>query len=278
MSHIGDDTMQTIGEIISFLDSKMTTPTLYGWFHLLFLAITVIVAVVLIKKFKNPSEKTVRKILLIFAVVSLVLEVYKQINFTFSYDGAVITADYQWYAFPFQFCSTPMYVGLLAAIIKHKKLHNALCIYLATFSVFAGVCVMAYPGQVFIETIGINIQTMICHGAMVSIGVWLLCCDYIKFDKRSIWPGLSVFGVMILIASIMNEIAYFTGLLETETFNMFYISPHCEPSLLVYSSVQEIIPFPFCLIVYFLAFSLASIIILLVPLIKNRRNLSKEKQ
>ena len=274
----GNERMKVLGQIITFLDSDMPEPTLYGWFHLLFLAITIIVAILLIKKFKNPSEKTVRKILMIFAAVSLTLEVYKQFNYTFSYDGAVINADYQWYAFPFQFCSTPMYIGLLAALIKNKKIHNALCIYLASFSVFAGICVMAYPAQVFIDTIGINIQTMICHGAMISIGVWLLCCDYIKFDRRSILSGASVFGVMILIASVMNEIAYFTGLLESESFNMFYISPHCDPSLPVYSLVQEVIPFPLCLIVYFLAFSIASYLILLIPNLKKKTTLSKEKQ
>ncbi|MBR6502515.1 MAG: YwaF family protein [Clostridia bacterium] len=270
--------MKVIGQIIAFLDSDMTEPTLYGWFHLVFLAATVIAAVLLIKRFKSPTEKTVRKILIIFAAVSLVLEIYKQINFTFSYDGTTINADYQWYAFPFQFCSTPMYVGLLAAIIKSKKIHNALCLYLASFSLFAGVCVMAYPVQVFIGTIGINIQTMICHGSMIAIGVWLLCCDYIKFDKRSILPAASVFGVVILIASIMNEIAYFSGLLESENFNMFYISPHCDPSLPVYSLVQEIIPFPLCLIVYFLAFSIASYLILLIPNLKKKTIISKEKQ
>jgi hypothetical protein len=248
----------------------MTTPTLYGWFHLLFLAITVIVAVVLIKKFKNPSEKTVRKILLIFAVVSLVLEVYKQINFTFSYDGAVITADYQWYAFPFQFCSTPMYLSLLAALVKNKKVHDALCAYLATFALFAGLCVMFYPPQVFIATIGINIQTMICHGVMISMGIYLLGSGYVKLEHKTILKAIPVFAVCIALACVMNEIAYFSGLLENETFNMFYISPHCEPSLPVYSLVQQVVPFPWCLIIYIAAFSLASYLILLIAMLIKR--------
>ena len=117
---------------------------------------------------------------------------------------------------------------------------------------------------------------MVCHGSMVALGGYLLYTGYVKLSHKTLLKALPVFAVCVFLAVGMNEIAHDTGL--TETFNMFYISPHCEPSLLVYSSVQEIIPFPFCLLVYFLAFSLASIIILLVPLIKNRRNLSKEKQ
>ena len=81
----------------------METPTLYGWFHLLFFALSILLGVWLCLKFKQPDEKTVRRIILIITIVSIILEIYKQINYTFSYDGVKINADFQWYAFPFQF-------------------------------------------------------------------------------------------------------------------------------------------------------------------------------
>lgn len=255
------------GELLNLLDTQMTEPTIYGWFHLLFIAITITATIVMCQCFKNPSEKTTRKILFVFAAISIVLEVYKQINYTFTYDGNKIITDYQWYAFPFQFCSTPMYVALLASFIKQTKLHNALCAYLATFSVFAGLCVYAYPEQVFIGTIGINIQTMVCHGAMIVIGIWLLYCNYIKSEHKTILYATPVFAVMIILAMIMNDVANQSGLLTRESFNMFYISPHCEPSLPVYSLVQEVVPYPFCLIIYLVAFSLAAYIILLISIL-----------
>ena len=203
--------MSFLGSIITLLDARMTEPAMFGWFHLLFIALTMLCAVFLCKKFKNPSQKTVSKILLSFALISIFLEIYKQFNYTFSYDGNIVTADYQWYAFPFQFCSTPMYVALLAVIIKKEKIHNALCAYLATFSTFAGICVFAYPEQVFIDTIGINIQTMICHGGMIAIGVWLLTCGYIKLQHKTIVPASVTFAIMVVLASVMNEIAKLTG-------------------------------------------------------------------
>ncbi len=258
--------MQFIGKIINILDARMTTPTMYGWFHLLFFALTIAGAVYLCKRFHNPSQKTVQKILLTFALTSIFLEVYKQFNYTYSFDGAAITADYQWYAFPFQFCSTTMYIGLLAALISKEKIHNALCAYLATFSLFAGVCVMVYPGQVFISTIGINIQTMICHGSMISIGVFLLGSGYVKLEHRTVCRAIPVFVIMIAMATVMNEIAFWSGLLEYETFNMFFISPHCDPSLPVYSLVQAAVPYPWCMIIYVVGFSLAAYIILLIAM------------
>ncbi len=131
--------------VLAFLDAEMETPQSYGWFHLLFIALTIGGAVLLCVLHKKDDPDRVRKIILITAIVVIVIEIYKQINYSFSYSGEVVEFDYQWYAFPFQFCSTPMYVGLLAGIIKKGKVHDALCAYLATYVLFAGICVMVSP-------------------------------------------------------------------------------------------------------------------------------------
>lgn len=254
--------MEFLGELLEILDARMDTPTMYGWFHLLFFALSVALGAALCK-WKQPTDSFVSKLLLTTAILSIVLEVYKQINYTFSYDGQSITGDYQWYAFPFQFCSTPMYVGLLAGLLKKGKVRDSLCTYLATYALFGGLVVMIYPAQVFISTIGINIQTMICHGSMLTVGIYLLGSGYIKAEHKTILKAIPVFLCLVAMATVMNEIAYFSGLLETETFNMFFISPHFEGTLPVYSSVQAVVPFPWCLIIYILAFSAASYIMLL---------------
>lgn len=256
--------MNFFGKIIEILDYKMKVPDLYGWFHLLFFALAIIAGIVLIKKVKASDVKKVRNVLLVTSVACIILEIYKQFNYTFGFDGIKITADYQWYAFPFQFCSTPMYIGLLAGLIKNEKIHSALCAYLATFALFAGLCVMFYPGDVFVDTIGINIQTMICHGSMVSLGIFLLGSGYVKSEHKTLFKGALVFAICVCIAMIMNEIAHFSGL--EETFNMFFISPHEAPSLPVYSIVQQFVPFPLCTIIYIGAFTLASYIILLISM------------
>jgi hypothetical protein len=159
-----------------------------------------------------------------------------------------------------------MYMGLLAGITRKGKVHESLCAYLATYSIFAGICVMLYPVTVFVDTVGINIQTMFCHGSMIVIGVYLLATGYVKLEHKTILRAIPVFAICVTIASVMNEAAYYTGLLENHDFNMFFISRHAAPSLPVYSLVQEVVPFPFCLIIYVGAFTLASYLILLVAM------------
>lgn len=251
--------------VLAFLDSSMQTPEGYGWFHLFWFLLSFLALIPLCRFPKKPSADHVRRVVLVTAILVTALEIYKQINYSFSYEDGIVF-DYQWYAFPFQFCSTPMYIGLLAGLTKKGKVHESLCAYLATYAMFAGLAVMIYPNDVFISTIGINIQTMICHGSMITIGIYLFASGYVKLQHKTILKAMPVFAVNVALAAVMNEIAYQVGLLETETFNMFFISPHCDPSLLVYSDVQKLVPFPFCLIIYILGFTAAAYVILLLAM------------
>ncbi len=251
--------------VLGFLDSSMETPASYCWFHLLWLALTFLALIPLQRFPKQQSDAHIRRVVLATAIVVTLLEVYKQVNYSFSYENG-IAFDYQWYAFPFQFCSTPMYIGLLAGLTKKGKVHESLCAYLATYALFAGLAVMIYPNDVFISTIGINIQTMICHGSMITIAIYLFATGYVKLHHKTILKAMPVFAVMVGMAAVMNEIAYQVGLLETETFNMFFISPHCDPSLLVYSDVQRVVPFPWSLVIYILGFTAAAYLVLLIAM------------
>lgn len=252
-------------QILRFLDSKMAVPGMYGWFHLLWLSIVLFSTILICIKMRSASRKTVRMLVLITALVVAFLEVYKQINFSFGYQDG-IRFDYQWYSFPFQFCSTPMYIGLIVGLTREGRTHDACSAYLATYALFAGICVMLYPASVFIDTIGINIQTMVCHGSMIVIGIYLLASGYVNLEHKTLLKAFPVFTCCVVVAMVMNKLAKLAGILETETFNMFFISPYCEPSLPVYSIVQQYVPYPFCLIIYVIGFTLASYIILMAAL------------
>ena len=248
--------MRFLQHTLRLLDASMKTPGLFGWFHLLWLGITA-AATIMLCRYGKGKERTV---ILWTTLLVIFFEIYKQINFSFSYTKG-ITFDYQWYAFPFQFCSTPMYVGLLAALTK-GKLHKALCSYLSTFALFAGLCVMFYPGDVFIDTIGINIQTMICHGSMVVIGSYLLSTGYVQLTYKTVLKALPVFAVCVFLATGLNELAHITGL--KETFNMFFVSPYWDCTLPLYNLIHESVPFPLNLVIYIAGFTVAAWIVLML--------------
>ena len=251
---------------------NMVKPELYGWFHILCLVLSILLIISLLKI--KTTQKSIRWILGITSVVVILLEIYKQLYCSVDI-GESISFHYKWNVFPWQFCSTPMYIGLLASIIKNQNTHYRLCCYLCTYALMAGICVMLYPSSVFSENILINIQTMINHGTMVSIGIYLLLCNYVRCEAKTLAEAFKVFSVCISIAIVLNEFAYDTGIVKDHAFNMFYISPHVEGGLPVYGAIQEIVPYPLNLFIYILGFTLGSGIILW--LIRMAINFSKNR-
>ncbi|MBE5756243.1 MAG: hypothetical protein E7342_00415 [Clostridiales bacterium] len=260
--------MNFIAKLLLLLDSKMTVPTNYGWFHLMFLAIVIVGTVLLSLKYKDCSNKTFRKILLIFWIVLLVLEIYKQINYTFKVESGEIVADYQWYAFPFQFCSSPLYVLPFIVFLKDGKVRDSLIAFMSVFCIFGGISVMIYPNDVFIGTIGINIQTMVHHGSQVVLGVFCTVWYRKRFDItfRHYFKASIVFVTFIIVALVLNVI--FRNLLLSmnidETFNMFYISPYFPCTLpLLGDLIYPNVPYIVFLLIYIIGFIFVGAIIYL---------------
>lgn len=250
-------------KILEFLGAQMETPQPYGWFHLLFVGLTVALTIFLCIAFRNCGDKTFRRIILIFWIVIVLFEIYKQINFTFTVSDGKIVADYQWYIFPFQFCSTPFYTLPFIVFLKDGKLRDAFIGFASIFALVAGIAVMALPTTVFVPTIGIDIQTMVHHGSQIAVGVF--CCVHERKKYRGIripLSALGVFAVMAAIASIMNEtFIYFIP--EGETFNMFFISSHFGCDLPVLQNIQASAPYPVFLLAYFAAFGIGAAVVYL---------------
>ena len=79
---------------------------------------------------------------------------------------------------------------------------------------------MLYPVDVFTEFAGINVQTMFCHGSMIVIGIYLLYSGKIKFHICTLGKALLIFFIGVMIADILNEVAYCAGILKTDVLSL----------------------------------------------------------
>lgn len=253
-------------QLLAFLDGKMTAPTSYGWFHILCLALVVVGCVIVFLKARNISDKQLDLVLLSVASALFLLEVYKQLNY--SYDWEADSWGYQWYAFPFQFCSTPMYVMFAAVFIKNEKARRSMYAFLATYGLFAGTAVMIYPNDVFTKTIGVNVQTMVHHGSMIVIGVLMYVSGRAKLNHKTVLYGLPTFAILTASAMTMNILYEFFGDPE-QTFNMFYISPYYDCTLPVLSIIYPLVPYPVFLVIYTFGFTLAGYVMSLIAIAAN---------
>ena len=106
--------MNSFEKLIYLLQGEMIEPALFGSFHLIWLVLTLIISIILYSIKKKYNEKQLKIVLGTYGIIALILEILKQLIWSFNYDVVtnIVTWDYQWYAFPFQLCTTPIYVSI----------------------------------------------------------------------------------------------------------------------------------------------------------------------
>lgn len=276
--------MSFFEKIIAFMQTEMAKPTLFGWVHLVWIAVAIGLIVLVCFKCRNLTDKQFRIILLVVGCVLIVFEIFKQLNF--AYDAATDTWDYEWKQFPFQFCSVPMYVMLFAAALKEGKLRDYLCSFLATFGLFAGLIVLLYPATVLSPVVFRFSQSMIHHIALLVIGVIMFVSGKVKIEHKTVLKAMAVFAGCVVIAFVMNVVYHATGC--TDSFNMFYIGPHSKSDLPVFADIGKALHIEYdyvhignfvFVLLYIIAFSIAAYVVLLTAmLIKKICSVVKQKK
>ncbi len=258
--------MEKLVKLYELLDKEMNTPTVFGRFHIACLCITLLISIIVCRSMRNAPERTVNRFIGFVWVVIVVLEIYKQLNFSFSVEEGRLVWDYSWYAFPFQFCSSPLYILPVIAFRRDGRLRDCAISYMACFSFFAGLAVMIYPGNVYMSTIGINIQTMVHHGMQVVLGAMLAVRYRSKMNARFYFKGVRLFVLMCALAIGMNYgfYNYIRPLGIDETFNMFYISPNFECPLPLLGDIFEMILYPVFLAGYIIGFSFCAALMFVI--------------
>jgi hypothetical protein len=253
-------------KIILALQFEIPRPASYGPFHLICLAISAVVLVLLVTRKHSDREKTLKTVLLVYGIGALVLEAIKQIIWSYSFDPAAQTGtwDYQWYAFPFQLCTTPIFASLICAFLKESPLRRSLLSYMAFFTILGSLATAVYPESCFVRTALVDVHTMYLHLGSLVVSLWLLLTGQVKTTFRNLQRGFGVFLVFVLLAEALNLGLYHAGILGDETFNMFYISPYFISSLPVFDVIQQKVPFAVFLLLYLIAIFLGASLVWLI--------------
>ena len=254
--------MNFFEKVVYFLQAEMTRPNPFGWFHLMWIGLSVIAIIVLFLLRKKYNEKQLKTVLLIYGVVAFVLELIKQIIWSFNYDinTGIGSWSYEWYAAPFQLCTTPIYVSLICLFLKKNKLRDGLLSYLSFITILGGIMTILLPDSCFVETTLVNIHTMWLHCGSLVVSIYLLIIGEVKINFKSLKNAFVVFLVFVCLAELLNIGIYNSGILNGETFNMFYISPYFTSHLPVYSTVQESVVFPVFIIFYIFSIAVGALV------------------
>lgn len=266
--------MNLFEKFLYLLQGTMDTPKPFGWFHLLWIGLTIIIIFILYKLRKYYNDKQLKTVLLIYGLVSFILELIKQLIWAFNYDPItnLVTWDYEWYSAPFQLCTTPIFISLICLFLKKNKIRDSLLSYMAFVTILGGITTILMPDSCFVSTIEVNIHTMWLHCGSFVVSVYLLMTGEVEIKKENLLKAFKVFLMFVGLAELLNISVYHSGILNGETFNMFYISPYFITHLPIFNVVQENLPFIFYLLFYISVIFMGTVIVYLTAyLIKKSR-------
>ena len=131
-------------------------------------------------------------------------------------------------------------------------------------TILGSIMTIMLPDSCFTSDILINIHTMWLHCGSLVVSVYLLMSREVEINKKNLINSFIVFLIFAVIAEVLNITIYNSGILNGETFNMFYISPYFITHLPVFKTVQESVPFIIYLLFYIVVIFVGSLIVYLI--------------
>lgn len=211
-----------ISELVKNTTWPMTKPEAYGTFHILFLVFGLGLCVLVSYLLRKSSPKTTKYVLFSVGVFLLLSEIYKQLFYYF-YIG---DGQYQWWIFPFQLCSIPMYFCLAAPFIKSEKILNAIYSFLCTYNLMGAFLALFEPSGLSHEYITLTWHAFLWHTLLVFVGFYIIASGSVKMSLKDFKASTAVYIVLAVIAFAINCIF---DKISGDSINMFFVGPNISP-------------------------------------------------
>lgn len=233
--HWYDRLLQELQKGLQATAWPMTPPVPYSAFHLLFAAVGITASVLLAWKLRRLSQGRLAGILFIVGALLTVSEGYKQI---FLYE-IVDHGHYDWWYFPFQLCSLPMYLCLILPFAGRLK--KLLCTFMGSYSLMGAFMVFVDPSDLMHPYWTLTIHGFLWHILIIFAGFvvtfsGMSMTGSAALDKRAFAKATGLFLCFCIIATGINVAVHPYGFAD-----MFYISPYVPNGQLVFSELSAMV-------------------------------------
>lgn len=210
----------------------MTPPKPYGLFHIT-AAAAGLAAAFFAARFlagRNLKDSTKRRLLLFTGILLLLMEVYKQL---FLYE-VVNEGRYDWWYFPFQLCSLPLYLCPLMAFSMQKcrKFSVHIGTFMMDFNLLGGLMALAEPSGLMHPYASLTLHGFAWHIIIVFLGLYIGFSGMGDKSRRGFWGTLPILAVSVAAATLCNVFFHTRG-----EISMFYISPYEPSTQVVFRSI-----------------------------------------
>ncbi len=210
---------------------EMTPPKAYGPFHLIWAVVGILLCVFAAWKLRKLGNRGNKILLISVGVFLAICEVYKQL-FYFYHIGK---GHYQWWIFPFQMCSVPMYLCILAPLLKKGKIQSGMYHFMMIYNLMGGVAAMAEPSGIIHGYWTLTLHAFIWHTALIFIGLYLGFSGRTTAKKQDFLLATGTLVALCVIAFCINLIFWDVS---GGSINMFFVGPK-NSSLIVFSDIAE---------------------------------------
>ncbi len=169
--------------------------------------------------------RTYRGVYLLCGLVMAGSEIWKQLTLTFVVNGGV----YNWWYFPFQLCSVPMYLCLILPWVRSKRAYALLATFFMDFTLLSGIFTFFDTSGLQYPLATLTAHSYLWHFLLIGLGLFT---GWTRQGSCTLGGYLTAAGVFLLgclVATGCNLAFYPLG-----KINMFYISPHYKMAQVVF--------------------------------------------
>ena len=245
--------------ILNMTAWRMEAPRLFGAFHLAAAVIAAAAAVLLASFFakrvmnaEDPDKRLV-KILTVTGAVLAVLEVYKQLFLFYIVNGGA----YDWWFFPFQLCSVPMYLCALLPVMAPRA-QRVFLTFMGGYTFISAAAALIYPEDILRTYTSLTLHGFIWHGILLFISLLILITGRAGTSAKALSKAAVLFAVLCVIAVMINimteplmqSLHAADPAIAHSYAAMFYLNPyHISPQPLV-GAIQKTAGIPAGLLLY----------------------------
>lgn len=179
----------------------------------------------IIFKLRSMTPAAADRILSGCGIFLAVTEAYKQLFLYFSINNR----SYDWWFFPFQLCSLPMYFCLLLPVLPDCRLKTSLCTFMQDYGLLGGIAALIVPEGFCHIHWTLTIHGYLWHILLILISLFICLTGHSDLSLRGFTDTIPVFAVCCCIACAVNLLAPGRGRAD-----MFYISPYYPNTQIVF--------------------------------------------
>lgn len=172
-----------------------------------------------------------KNLLFYCGLLLFVSEVWKQYCLTF----IVNNGTYNWWYFPFQLCSIPMYICLLLPWRVCSKVRGILLTFLMDFGLLSGIFTFFDTTGMYYSYPPLTVHSFAWHILLIIIGIYAGTTKRSDYSWRGFAKSACLFLACCLAATLFNLLFHPYG-----NINMFYISPYYPMRQIVFCNIARI--------------------------------------